>query len=341
MRVLVTGGAGYIGSHTTVELFRRGHDAVVLDNFCNSTPLALDGIERITGRPVPREHADVRDTTALKTILDRHQIEAVVHFAGLKAVGESCADPLGYFDNNIAGTISLLQSMRTTGVRLLVFSSSATVYGQPEHNPIAESAPRRVFNPYGRSKLVTEDLIGDVCTAHDGFRAALLRYFNPVGAHPSGLIGEDPNGVPGNLMPYICQVATGRRQVLPVFGDDYPTPDGTAIRDYLHVMDLARAHADALDYLLGEDSSLTVNLGSGRGQSVLEVIRAFERTNGLSIPFEVLPRRAGDVAEIFADATLAQSLLGWKTEHDLERMCKDAWRWQSMNPDGFGTVASS
>lgn len=336
MRVLVTGGAGYIGSHTVVELIGRGHEPVVFDNFCNSTPLAVDATETIVGRPIVRERADIRDKLALRTALDKHRIEAVVHFAALKAVGDSCADPLGYFDNNIAGTISLLQSMREAGVGLLVFSSSATVYGQPEKNPIAESAPRRVSNPYGRSKLVAEELIGDVCEAHEGFRAALLRYFNPVGAHPSGLIGEDPNGVPGNLMPYICQVATGRRQALPVFGDDYPTPDGTAIRDYLHVMDLARAHVDALDYLLERDSNLTVNLGSGRGLSVLEMIRAFERTNDLTIPFRMMPRRPGDVAEIFADASLAGELLGWRTQQSLEDMCRDAWHWQSMNPDGFG-----
>jgi UDP-glucose 4-epimerase len=335
MRVLVTGGAGYIGSHTTVELIRRGHDVVVLDNFSNSSPLALKGVEKIVGRSVPFENADIRDPVALNSILAGHRCDAVIHFAALKAVGESCAEPLKYFDNNIVGTIRLLQAMQDGDIRLLVFSSSATVYGQPELNPIAENAPRQVSNPYGRSKLVAEDLIGDVCTARGGFRAAILRYFNPVGAHASGLIGEDPRGIPNNLMPYICRVAAGRLPELPVFGDDYPTPDGTAIRDYLHVMDLARAHVDALDYLQEKNQNLTVNLGTGQGHSVLEIIRAFERANGLAIPHRMMPRRPGDVAQIFADVALAERLLGWKTEFDLKRMCQDAWRWQSLNPDGF------
>ena len=335
MKVLVCGGAGYIGSHTVVELIRRGHEAVVLDNFCNSSPLALERIATIAGQAVACERADLRDADALRSALERHRIEAVIHFAALKAVGESCLMPLDYFDNNIGGTIGLLRAMRATGVRHLVFSSSATVYGDPESNPIPENAPRQAGSPYGRSKLVMEDLIGDVCRAHDDFRAVLLRYFNPVGAHPSGLIGEDPLGIPNNLMPYICQVAVGRRPVLSVYGDDYPTRDGTGIRDYLHVMDLARAHVDALNHLKSKDASLTVNLGTGSGYSVLELVHAFEQASGRQVPYQVVARRPGDVAEMVADASLARQVLGWTAEYDLDCMCRDAWRWQSMNPNGY------
>jgi UDP-glucose 4-epimerase len=336
MRVLVCGGAGYIGSHTVVELVQRGHEAVVLDNFCNSSPPVMDRIATIVGQTVACERSDVRDHVSLRNVLARHRIEAVIHFAALKAVGESWLRPLDYFDNNIGGTISLLRAMRETETPHLVFSSSATVYGEPERNPIPESAPRRVTSPYGRSKLVMEDLIGDVCSAHGDFRAVLLRYFNPVGAHPSGLIGEDPVGSPNNLMPYICQVAVGLRPELSVFGDDYATPDGTGVRDYLHVQDLARAHVDALNHLKSVGTGLTVNLGTGRGHSVLELIRAFEKASSRTVPYRVAARRPGDVAEMVADASLAGRLLGWKAEHDLERMCVDAWRWQSMNPKGFG-----
>ena len=336
MRVLVCGGAGYIGSHTVVELVQRGHEAVVLDNFCNSAPPVMDRIATIVGQTVACERSDVRDCVSLRDVLERHRIEAVIHFAALKAVGESWLRPLDYFDNNIGGTISLLRAMRETGIPNLVFSSSATVYGEPERNPVPESAPRRATSPYGRSKLVMEDLIGDVCSAHGDFHAALLRYFNPVGAHPSGLIGEDPVGSPNNLLPYICQVAVGLRPELSVFGDDYATRDGTGVRDYLHVQDLARAHVDALNHLKNTGANLTVNLGTGRGYSVLELIRAFEQASGRTVPYCVVARRPGDVAEMVADASLAGRLLGWKAEHDLERMCADAWRWQSLNPNGFG-----
>lgn len=341
MRIVVTGGAGYVGSHTTVELVRRGHQVTIIDNFSNSSPLALGRIATIVGQSIDCENIDLRDYSAVKVVLQENRIDAVIHLAGLKAVGESCANPLDYFDNNICGTISLLSAMRAAGVRQFVFSSSATVYGQPERNPISEDAPRHALNPYARTKIVSEDLIGDVCSRHVEFRAATLRYFNPVGAHPSGLIGENPHGIPGNLMPYICQVAVGRRAELPVFGDDYPTRDGTGLRDYLHVVDLARAHVDALDYLVREDTNLTVNLGSGHGFTVLEMIRAFERTNGVKIPFRVMPRRPGDVAEVFADVSLSTRLLGWRAEQTLERMCEDAWRWQSTNPDGFGVEIPS
>jgi UDP-glucose 4-epimerase len=334
--VLVCGGAGYIGSHTVVDLIKRGHEVVVLDNFCNSAPPVMDRIATIVGKMVPCERADVRDYASLRNALARHRIEAVIHFAALKAVGESCLRPLDYFDNNIGGTISLLRAMREAGIPHLVFSSSATVYGEPESNPIPESAPRRVTSPYGRSKQVMEDLIGDVCSAHGDFRAVLLRYFNPVGAHPSGLIGEDPVGPPNNLLPYICQVAVGRRPELSVFGADYATRDGTGVRDYLHVLDLARAHVDALNHLKNTGANLTVNLGTGCGHSVFELIHAFEAVSGRKVPYRVVGRRPGDVAEMVADATLAGRLLGWKAEHDLERMCADAWRWQSMNPTGLG-----
>ena len=258
-----------------------------------------------------------------------------MHFAALKAVGESCEKPLDYFDNNIGGTIALLQAMKAAGVRRLVFSSSATVYGDPDRVPVREDAPLSVTNPYGRTKLVMEQLIGDLCQSDDAFRAANLRYFNPVGAHPSGLIGEDPNGPPNNLMPYVCQVAVGRRDKLRVFGGDYPTVDGTGVRDYIHVMDLARAHADAIEYLQRADRSLTVNLGTGQGVSVLEMVQAFERASGREVPYEIVARRSGDVAEVYADPTLARQLLGWRAQLDLNAMCQDAWRWQSMNPQGY------
>jgi UDP-glucose 4-epimerase len=258
-----------------------------------------------------------------------------MHFAALKAVGESCERPLDYFDNNISGTISLLQTMQYAGVRRLVFSSSATVYGDPERVPVREDARLQVTNPYGRTKLVMEELIQDLCASDPGFRAANLRYFNPVGAHGSGLIGEDPAGIPNNLMPYICQVAVGRREKLQVFGDDYPTPDGTGVRDYIHVLDLARAHADALDYLLLADRNLTVNLGTGRGVSVLDLVKGFEKASGRQIPYEVVARRPGDVAEVYADPSLARELLGWEARLDVDAMCRDAWRWQSMNPQGY------
>ena len=335
MRILLCGGAGYIGAHTFIELVARGHDVVVADNLSNSSVLALARLEQITGRKVEFYQVDMRDHAGMSRVFAGPAFDAVVHFAALKAVGESCERPLDYFENNISGTITLLQVMKQAGVRRLVFSSSATVYGDPEQVPVREDAHLQVTNPYGRTKLVMEQLIEDLCQYDTGFRAANLRYFNPVGAHASGLIGEDPSGIPNNLMPYICQVAVGRREKLQVFGGDYPTVDGTGVRDYIHVVDLARAHADALDYLMRADRSLTVNLGTGRGISVLELLRGFERASGRPIPYQIVARRPGDVAEVYADPALARELLGWEGKLDVDAMCRDAWRWQSMNPQGY------
>lgn len=335
MRVLVCGGAGYIGSHTCVVLAERGHEVVIADNFCNSSPVVLERLAQLTGCVPDARNVDVRDAAALATLFAEQRFDAVIHFAALKAVGESCEQPLAYFDNNISGTISLLRAMREAGVGRLVFSSSATVYGDPQAVPIDEDAPLSSTNPYGRTKLVMEQLIGDVCDADPGLQAISLRYFNPVGAHPSGLIGEAPNGVPNNLMPYICQVATGKRERLQVFGGDWPTVDGTGVRDYIHVMDLARAHAHALEALEDVRGHLPLNLGTGRGISVLQLLRAFEAASGRGIPYRIVDRRAGDVAEVYADPARAQRLLGWRTELDVDAMCRDAWRWQSANPDGY------
>lgn len=336
MRVLVCGGAGYIGSHTCVVLAERGHDVAIADNFCNSSPAVLDRLAQLTGRAPDARNVDVRDTAALAALFAGQRFDAVIHFAALKAVGESCKRPLAYFDNNISGTISLLRAMREAGVGRLVFSSSATVYGEPQTVPIDEDAPLSSTNPYGRTKLVMEQLIGDVCAADPGLRAISLRYFNPVGAHPSGLIGEAPSGVPNNLMPYICQVATGMRERLQIFGGDWPTVDGTGVRDYIHIMDLARAHAHALEALEDVRGHLPLNLGTGRGISVLQLLRAFEAASGRDIPYRIVDRRAGDVAEVYADPARAERLLGWRTELDVDAMCRDAWRWQSANPDGYG-----
>lgn len=336
LKVLVSGGAGYIGSHACVALAERGHHVVIVDSFANSSPVVAERLSRLTGAAIGLHRIDVRNRRAMTEILANGRFDAVVHFAALKSVGDSCERPLEYFDNNIAGSICLLQAMEAAGVRLLVFSSSATVYGDPASVPIREDAPLKVTSPYGRTKLVTEQLIDDLCKSDRGFHAAKLRYFNPVGAHPSGLIGEQPNGVPNNLMPYICQVAVGRRDRLTVFGNDYDTVDGTGVRDYLHVVDLARAHCNALEHLVSSERSLTVNLGTGRGISVLELVRAFEQASGRSIPLEFAPRRRGDIAAAYADPSLARELLGWRAELDVAAMCRDAWRWQSMNPDGYG-----
>ena len=335
MRVLVCGGAGYIGSHTCVVLAERGHEVTIADNFCNSSPVVLDRLAQLTGRAPDVRNVDVRDAVALAALFAGQRFDAVIHFAALKAVGDSCERPLAYFDNNISGTISLLRAMRDAGVGRLVFSSSATVYGEPQSVPIDEDAPLSSTNPYGRTKLVMEQLIGDVCTADPGLQAISLRYFNPVGAHPSGLIGEAPSGVPNNLMPYICQVAAGKRERLQIFGGDWPTVDGTGVRDYIHVMDLARAHAHALEALKEVRGHLPLNLGAGRGISVLQLVRAFEAASGRDIPYRIVDRRAGDVAEVYADPARAERLLGWRTELDVDAMCRDAWRWQSANPDGY------
>lgn len=334
MNILVTGGLGFIGSHTCVDLLARGNEVTILDNLDNSQKGTLEAIKTITGKPPVFIEGDVRDGSTLRTVLQDHKIDAVIHFAALKSVGESWKRPLDYFDNNISGTITLLQAMEGTGVRNFVFSSSATVYGDPDFCPIPESAATRTTNPYGRTKLICEQLLADKAASDPKFRVATLRYFNPVGAHPSGLIGEAPTGTPNNLMPYVSQVAFGQREYLQVFGDDYETHDGTGVRDYIHVMDLAAAHVRALDYITEMNQSLTVNLGTGKGYSVLDVVAAFERASGRSVPFRVVARRPGDAASCFADPSLAHGLLGWTAERSLDQMCVDAWRWQVHNDRG-------
>ncbi|TAM11539.1 MAG: UDP-glucose 4-epimerase GalE [Nevskiaceae bacterium] len=335
MKVFVCGGAGYIGSHTCVELAAAGHELLIYDNFCNSSRTVLARLAELIGHPVAVAEGDVRDAAALTAALRAFAPQVVIHFAALKAVGESVAQPLVYFDNNITGSIVLLQAMRTCGVPGLVFSSSATVYGTPDHCPIAETAALGVTNPYGRTKLVVEQLIADTTAAHPRLHAVVLRYFNPVGAHASGCIGEDPHDTPNNLMPYVSQVAVGRRPHLNVFGNDYPTPDGTGVRDYIHVVDLARAHVAAVGWLGRNVRNLTVNVGTGHGYSVLDVVAAFEKASGRKVPVSFAPRRPGDVAECYADPTLAGRELGWHAEYGLERMCADAWRWQHANPNGY------
>ncbi len=328
-RILLTGGAGYIGSHTAVALVERGHEVVLLDNFRNAERDVPERLRRLTGRRVPVIEADIRDVTAVAAGLAAFPVEAVIHFAALKAVGESEADPLLYYDMNIVGTIRLFEAMQLRGVARIVFSSSATVYGQPDASPIPEDAPLRVQNIYGRTKLVMEDLIRDLARTGKLRAAANLRYFNPVGAHPSALIGETPSGVPNNLMPYLVQVATGARPHLNVFGNDYETPDGTGVRDYIHVVDLAAAHALAVEHILDNEVSLTVNLGTGNGTSVLELVAAFERVTGRAIPLHIAPRRAGDVASYFADPAAAARIFGWKAELGIDEMCRDSWRWEA------------
>jgi len=336
MKVLVTGGAGYIGSHACVELMQAGHDVVIFDNFSNSYEAAIARIARIVGRTPEFTKADVRDSGALREVFARHRFDAVIHFAGLKAVGESVEKPIEYYDNNVQGALVLCRVMAQAGVGMLVFSSSASVYGNAASVPIREDAPLGPTNPYGHSKLMVERILQDLqASARGAWRIALLRYFNPVGAHPSGLIGEDPQGIPNNLMPNIAQVAVGIRQKIRVFGGDYPTRDGTGVRDYIHVVDLARGHLAALGTMQRERRGMTVNLGTGRGVSVLEMVRAFERASGRAVPFEHVARRAGDVAECYADPSLAEKILGWKATYTLEDMCHDTWRWQSMNPHGY------
>ena len=334
--ILVTGGAGYIGSHTCVELLAAGYDVVVVDNFSNSKPEALRRVEEITGRTLTAFYrADIRDKAALREIFAAHTIESVIHFAALKAVGESVAKPLMYYDNNIAGTVALAAAMAEAGVKSLVFSSSATVYGDPASVPIREDFPTGPTNPYVRTKWMMEFVLSDLAAADPEWRVALLRYFNPVGAHASGRIGEDPNGLPNNLMPYVSQVAVGRLPQLRVFGGDYPTPDGTGVRDYIHVVDLAVGHVAAVRRLAERPGVLTVNLGTGSGYSVLDVIKAFEKASGRPVPYEIVARRPGDVAQCYAEPTLAERELGWKADRGIEEMCADAWRWQSTNPQGY------
>lgn len=337
MKVLVTGGAGYIGSHTCVELLSAGHDVVVVDDYSNSKPESLRRVQQIADRNVKLHVCDVRDREVLRTIFRDECPDAVIHFAGFKAVGESVAQPLKYYDNNLVSTIVLLEVMQEYGCKQLVFSSSATVYGIPDQVPLSENAPLRAINPYGATKLMIEDMLRDLAASDDGWRIALLRYFNPVGAHESGLIGEDPNDIPNNLMPYISQVAVGRLAKLRVFGNDYPTRDGTGVRDYIHVVDLALGHLNALEWLAGlsQGRVQAINLGSGRGCSVLEMVKAFERASGRTIPYEIVARRPGDAASCYADPALANELLGWKAVRDVDTMCRDAWRWQSQNPQGY------
>lgn len=334
MTILVTGGAGYIGSHTCVQLLEAGHKVVILDNFDNSHPEALRRIEQITGLKPICETGDIRDRAALEEILTRHQCTSVIHFAGLKAVGESGEKPLQYYDYNVVGTLRLLEAMQVTGVKTLVFSSSATVYGEPEKLPLEENHPLSATNPYGRTKLVIEDMLRDLYNSDNSWRIAILRYFNPVGAHESGLIGEDPKGIPNNLMPIIAQVATGRRDKLNVWGNDYPTRDGTGVRDYIHVVDLAEGHLKALA-ALDEPTCFSVNLGTGQGYSVMDVIKAFEHVSNRQIKYELAPRRPGDVAECYADPQQARERLNWSAQKTLREMCQDMWNWQSKNPNGY------
>ncbi|APW39350.1 UDP-glucose 4-epimerase GalE [Rhodoferax koreense] len=334
--ILVTGGAGYIGTHICVELLDAGHDVAVFDNFSNSQPEALARVKRITGKSPRLIEGDIRDRAALVAALRDNAVTAVIHCAGLKAVGESVEKPLSYYDNNVVGTVRLLEAMGECGVKILVFSSSATVYGEPQFLPLTEDHPLSATNPYGRSKLMIEDMLRDVQRSDASWRFGILRYFNPVGAHASGLIGEDPRGIPNNLMPFVAQVAVGKREKLSVWGNDYATPDGTGVRDYIHVVDLAAGHLKALEALQRSPDLLTVNLGTGVGYSVLDMVEAFEAASGKAVPYQIMPRRAGDVAACYAEPAAALQLLDWRAERGLEAMCVDAWRWQSANPQGFG-----
>ena len=338
--VLLTGGAGYIGSHTAVELLGAGWDVVVVDNFDNSSPLAVERVRELaTGGELVLHEVDLLDEGRLDAVFAEHQIDAVIHFAGLKAVGESVAEPWRYHEVNVGGAISLVKVMRRHDVRDLVFSSSCTVYGEPDRVPITEDSPLRAMSPYGGTKLYIEQMLREVADAEPGWRTILLRYFNPVGAHPSGRIGEDPQGIPNNLLPFVMQVAVGRHPIVRVFGGDYPTPDGTAVRDYIHVVDLALGHLAALRALGDVDGCRAVNLGTGNGSSVLEVIAAASKAVGREIPYEVVDRRPGDVTAAWADPSLAHELLGWRADRGLDAICADAWRWQSANPQGYATPA--
>ncbi|HKQ34000.1 MAG TPA: UDP-glucose 4-epimerase GalE [Nitrospiraceae bacterium] len=335
--IFVTGGAGYIGSHTCVELLDAGCDVTVFDNFCNSHPESLARVERITGKKLHLMRGDIRDRAALLAALRESGASAVMHFAGLKAVGESVSRPLAYYDNNVVGTVRLLEAMGECGVKTLVFSSSATVYGDPQRLPLTEDHPLSATNPYGQTKLMIEEMLRDLHRSDGSWRIGILRYFNPVGAHAGGLIGEDPQGIPNNLLPVVAQVAVGRRACLNVWGNDYSTPDGTGVRDYIHVVDLALGHLKALERLEEKAECLTVNLGTGTGYSVLDIVRAFEQASGRSVPYKIAPRRPGDIASCYADPQRAFELLGWRAERGLSAMCADTWRWQSSNPDGYGS----
>lgn len=335
MKILVTGATGFVGSHFCVHAIEQGLDLVLLDNFENSSRKVLDAIEMLSSSTVVFENADIRNQAELESVFKKYQIQAVVHFAGYKAVGESAADPLMYYQNNISGSITLLSVMKAHGVKKIVFSSSATVYGEPRFNPYTEEHTKLPINPYGNTKSMFEDILSDLCDSDPEWAAIPLRYFNPIGAHPSGEIGEDPKGIPNNLMPYITKVAVGQLDVLGVFGNDYDTPDGTGVRDYIHVMDLAVGHVKAIEYLAKSSGYQPINLGAGKGYSVLDIVKAFESVNGLTIKYEFLPRRDGDLAAYWADASLAKELLDWQTELGIEEMVKDSWAWQSKHPKGF------
>lgn len=337
MAILVTGGAGYIGSHTVVELQSAGYDVVVVDNLCNSSEKALDRVSKITGKPVKFYKADILDREALNEVFDKEEIDSCIHFAGLKAVGESVAKPWEYYENNIAGTLTLVDVMRKHNVKNIIFSSSATVYGDPAMIPITEECPKgQCTNPYGWTKSMLEQILTDMHTADAEWKVVLLRYFNPIGAHESGRIGENPKGIPNNLVPYITQVAVGKLESLGVFGDDYDTPDGTGVRDYIHVVDLALGHVKAIEKMASiHDGVLTYNLGTGIGYSVLDIVKGFEKAVGRPIPYVIKPRRPGDIASCYADPSLAKKELGWEAKRNLEKMCEDSWRWQKNNPEGY------
>lgn len=336
MNVLLAGGAGYIGTHTCVELINAGHDVVIADNYSNSCPMAVKRVEEITGTQIPLYEADVCDPQAVDKIFSENKIDAVIHFAGLKAVGESCEKPVMYYRNNIDSTLTLLEAMKKHGVNNFIFSSSATVYGTPKVVPLVETMPTgSPTNPYGWTKLMMEQILSDTAKANPEMSVVLLRYFNPIGAHESGRIGEDPNGVPNNLMPYITQVAAGRLKRLGVFGDDYPTHDGTGVRDYIHVVDLAKGHVKAIEYSRAHKGTEIFNLGTGTGYSVLDIVKAFQKVNNIEIPYDIKPRRAGDIAECYADPSKAKEILGWVAEKGLEDMCRDSWNWQSHNVNGY------
>ena len=335
MNILVTGGAGYIGSHTAVELINAGYEVVIVDNLCNSSSIVLDRIEEITGKSVKFYEIDTRDSEKLRVVFEENKIDAVIHFAALKAVGESVEKPLDYYDNNLINTLTVLKLMREFGLDKFVFSSSATVYGSPKTCPIKEDFPLSTTNPYGTTKLMIEDMLRDICKANKDFNVAILRYFNPIGAHESGLIGEEPNGIPNNLMPYITKVAVGQLKQLSVFGDDYDTHDGTGVRDYIHVVDLANGHVKALEKLNQKPGLVTYNLGTGTGYSVLDLVKAFEKASKVEIPYKIVERRPGDIAMCYADPTKAKEELGWVAKYDVNKMCKDSWNWQSKNPNGY------
>lgn len=335
MHVLVTGGLGYIGSHTIIDLIAEGFNPIIVDSLVNSKLECLKRIERIAGQRIPFFQFDLRERSKLKHLLDSENVDAVIHFAALKAVGESVREPLLYYDNNVSGTIILLEELERHGIKKFVFSSSATVYGDPARCPIQENFATNPTNPYGRTKLMIEEIGRDLCRQDSGWSICNLRYFNPIGAHESGLIGEDPRGIPNNLLPFVAQVAEGKRPHVNVFGNDWPTPDGTGVRDYIHVVDLARGHSSALKYLENNIGEITINLGTGKGYSVMEIIDAFSKASGKKIPYQVTPRRPGDIATCYADPAFAEKVLGWKARFGLEKMCDDTWNWQSQNPGGF------